>query len=176
MVEAPLGLRRARSAIPFRAAPRPCLAADMRDKKGRTASVLRSVGGMTLLLVIVTGCAPVPGGTAVGSCAVKEIVLGNSDLRPGGEIQLSVDWMTARCEDTGGTNRPAEDIDVTITPMESSESRHLGTIQSAAGSHFTAAGTFPLPDDIPAGDGILTVTSTTEEGAVAELPITLAAE
>jgi hypothetical protein len=63
----------------------------MRDKKGLTASVLRSMGGMTLLLVIVTGCAPVPGGTAAGSCAVKEIVLGSSDLRPGGEIQLSVD-------------------------------------------------------------------------------------
>ncbi|MBF4599339.1 hypothetical protein ITJ55_00785 [Frigoribacterium sp. VKM Ac-1396] len=148
----------------------------MREKKGLTASVLRSVGGMTLLLVIVTGCAPVSGGTAAGSCAVKEIVLGSSDLRPGGEIQLSVDWMTARCEDTGGTNRPAEDIDVTITPIESSESRHLGTIKSAAGPRFTAAGTFPLPDDIPAGDGVLAVTSTTAEGAVAELPITLATE
>lgn len=148
----------------------------MRDKKGLTASVLRSVGGMTLLLVIATGCAPVPGGTTAGSCAVKTIVLGSSDLRPGGEIQLSVDWMTARCEDTGGTNRPAEDIDVTITPTGSTESRHLGTIKSAAGPRFTAAGTFPLPDDIPAGDGVLAVTSTIGERAVAELPITLAAE
>lgn len=148
----------------------------MRDEKGLKASVLGCAGGMTLLLVIVTGCAPVPGGTAAGSCAVKKIVLGSSDLRPGGEIQLSVDWMTARCEDTGGTNRPAEDIDVMITPMESSESRHLGTIQSAVGPRFTAAGTFPLPDDIPAGDGVLAVTSTTGEGAAAELPITLAAE
>lgn len=134
------------------------------------------VGGMTLLLVIVTGCTPVPGGTASNSCAVKRIVLGSSDLRPGGVIKLSVDWMTARCEDTGGTNYPAEDIDITLTATASSESRQLGTIKSATGPRFTAAGTFPLPADIPAGDEVLAVTSYTGEGAVAELPITMAAE
>ena len=47
---------------------------------------------------------------------------------------------------------------------------------SATGPRFTAAGTFPLPADISAGDGVLAVTSTTGEGAVAELPITLAAD
>ncbi|QNE44436.1 hypothetical protein F1C15_11980 [Frigoribacterium sp. NBH87] len=148
----------------------------MNDQKGFTARALRSVGGTTLLLVIVTGCAPVTGGTASGSCAVKEIVLGSSDLRPGGKIKLSVDWMTARCEDTGGTNQPAESIEVTITPTASSDSRPLGTIESATGPSFTAAGTFPLPADIPAGDAVLAVTSSTGEGAVAGLPITLAAE
>jgi hypothetical protein len=148
----------------------------MRDKKSLTASVPRSVGGMTLLLLIVSGCAPVTGGLASDSCAVKEIVLGSSDLRPGGEINLSVDWMTSRCEDAGGTNEPAEDIEITITPTGSSGSRQLGTLESALGPRFTAAGTFPLPTDIPAGDAVLTVTSPTGEGAAAELPITLAAE
>ncbi|MBD8585952.1 hypothetical protein IFT90_15460 [Frigoribacterium sp. CFBP 8766] len=148
----------------------------MRDETGFTASVAQFVSGMTLLLVIVTGCAPVPGGTASGSCAVKEIVLSSSDLRPGGDITLSVDWMTARCEDTGGTNQPAEDIEITLTPTARSESRRLGTIESATGPRFTAAGTFPLPADIPAGDAVLAVTSFAGEGAVAELPLTLAAE
>jgi len=148
----------------------------MRDKKDLTASVPRSVSGMTLLLVIVSGCAPLTGGNASGSCAVKEIVLGSSDLRPGGEIKLSVDWMTSRCEDAGGTNEPAEDIEVMITPTARSGSRQVGTIESATGPRFTAAGTFPLPADIPAGDAVLTVTSSTGEGAAAELPITLAAE
>ena len=63
--------------------------------------------------------------------------------------------MTARCKDAGGTNQPAEDMDVTATPTLSPKSRHLGTIKNATGARLTAAGKFPLPADILAGDAVL---------------------
>jgi hypothetical protein len=106
----------------------------------------------------------VTGSTASGSCAVEEIVVGSSDLRSGGKIKLIVDWMTKTCEDTGGTNQPAEDMDVAVTPTASPKSRHLGMIRNATGPRLPAAGTSPLPASILAGDAVLTVTSFAGEG------------
>ena len=109
------------------------------------------------------------------SCAIKEVDLDGSDLRPGGEVRLSVDWMTSRCEDTGGIARPARDVDVTVTTAGDREPRLLGTVDEAAGPRFTVAGSFPLPDDLPIGEATLAVTSTSGEGTVAETPIVLTA-
>jgi len=145
--------------------------------RARARARARALAGAFSLLLVATaaGCSSVGGGGAAASCAVKEIVLGDSDLRPGGHVQLSVDWMTARCEDTGGTNQAAEDVDVTLTSTAGAQQYLLGTVEAASGSRFTVEGTFDLPDDLAPGGAVLVVRSGTGEQTGAELPIEVAA-
>lgn len=126
------------------------------------------------LVLVLSGCGMTQSGAA-GSCAVKELELGDSALHPGGSVQLSVDWMTATCEDTGGVNRTAEDIAVSVTPTATGHTSLLATVDRATGDRFTVSGRFDLPDDLPLGAATLAVTSSMGDGAEATRTVTITA-
>lgn len=130
--------------------------------------MLLSTGLTTVLLL--TGCTGTS--SSSGSCALNEVVLGSSDLRPGGSVQLSVDWLYRTCEDTGGTFRPSEDVTVTITPASTGRSVLLGR-PSPEGPTLRVAGRFALPADLPRGDAVLGVHSHDGDGSGADLPVTI---
>ncbi|WIB75931.1 hypothetical protein DEJ28_09505 [Curtobacterium sp. MCPF17_002] len=138
----------------------------------RTATVRRRivVGSLVLAAVVsLTGCVS---GSASGSCAGPELELGDSSLQPGGVVRLSVDWMWQTCEDTGGTPRAADDVDVTITPSVTGEAVVLGHPEPT-GERFTVSGSFALPDDLPSGDAVLAVTSHGGDQTRAALPVSV---
>lgn len=139
----------------------------------QTARAAASIAAAVAILVTSSGCAA---STAAGSCAAKKVVLGESSLQPGGEVRFSVDWMTAVCEDTGGTNRAATGMTVSIEPASTDEVRTLGTIATATGPHFTARGTFALPADLPVGEATLRIESSVGDLAEAVLPVTIASD
>ncbi|MCY1696125.1 hypothetical protein [Curtobacterium sp. SL109] len=134
-----------------------------------------AIGVPALVLVLaLSGCGVVSSG-ASGSCAVKEIELGESALHPGGAVELSVDWMTATCEDTGGVNRTAEDVAVSVTPASTGHEYVLATVDRAVGERYTVRGRFTLPADLPLGDATLAVTSQMGDGAEASRTVTITA-
>lgn len=123
------------------------------------------------LVLMLSGCGMTQSGA--GSCAAKELELGDSALHPGGSVQLSVDWMTATCEDTGGVNRTAEDIAVSVTPTATGHTSLLATVDRATGDRFTVSGRFDLPQDLPLGPATLAVTSSIGDGAEATRTVTI---
>jgi hypothetical protein len=139
----------------------------------RTGSKRWPIVAAALVALAATGCTMGNGNAA--SCATKRITLGDSDLRPGGEVVFSVDWMTATCEDTGGWNRAAEDVAVTITPSSTGDTLLLGTVAVASGPRFIVKGRFDLPEDLPAGRATLSVRSETGDEASATLPVSVSA-
>ncbi|MEK6312700.1 MAG: hypothetical protein V4755_18545 [Curtobacterium sp.] len=118
----------------------------------------------------ITGCSA---SSAAGSCAGKVVQLGESDLRPGGEVALSVDWMWQTCEDTGGVPRASDDVVVTITPSATGTAVVLGR-PTPEGPRFRVAGLFALPADLPPGDAVLGVHSNDGDRAGADVPVTIA--
>lgn len=133
---------------------------------------MRKIVVATVVAVLVAataaGCS---GAASAGSCVAKTIDLGDPALHPGAAVSLSVDWMTETCEDTGGVNRPARHIAVTITSTGSGEKWALGTIDEAVGQRFTALGRFTIPEDVPAGKAVLEVTSPVGDGESATRPV-----
>lgn len=132
------------------------------------------------LVLVLSGCGMTQSGA--GSCAAKELELGDSALHPGGSVQLSVDWMTATCEDTGGVNRTAEDIAVSVTPTATGHTSLLATVDRAtgdrytvSGDRYTVSGRFDLPQDLPLGPATLAVTSSMGDGAEATRTVTITA-
>ncbi len=121
-----------------------------------------------LVAATAAGCSDA---ASAGSCAAKTIDLGDPALHPGAAVSLSVDWMTETCQDTGGVNRPARHIAVTITSMGSGEKWTLGTIDEAVGQRFTALGRFTIPEDMPAGKAVLAVASPVGDGESATRPV-----
>lgn len=121
-----------------------------------------------LVATTVSGCS---GAAGAGSCAEKTITLGAAALHPGTAVSLRVDWVTETCDDTGGVNRPARDIAVTITSTGSGEKWTLGTIHEAVGSRFTAVGRFWIPDGVPTGKAVLEVASSVGDGETATRPV-----
>lgn len=91
-------------------------------------------------VLLLTGCTVAS--SAAGSCAQNEVELGDSDLRPGGSVQLSVDWMYRSCEDTG-TTRASDDVTVTITPAATGRSVLLGRRPSARRARSPVASPCP---------------------------------
>ncbi|MBM7802388.1 hypothetical protein JOE58_001639 [Curtobacterium luteum] len=138
----------------------------------RTTRTVTVAALVVALGVSSAGCSAVS--SSAGSCAAKEIRLGDSDLRPGGQVTLSVDWMWQTCEDTGGTPRASDDVAVTITPASTGRAVVLGR-PTPEGSRFRVAGRFELPDDLPSGDAVLGVHSTVGDRAGADVPVTIAA-
>ncbi|MFJ4296363.1 hypothetical protein [Curtobacterium sp. NPDC089689] len=135
-------------------------------RRGRVRLV---TAGMLLMALggSITGCSA---SSAAGSCAAKEVRLGDSDLRPGGEVALSVDWMWRTCEDTGGVPQASDDVVVTITPSSTGTAVVLGRPRPE-GPRFRVAGQFDLPDDLPAGDAVLGVHSNDGDRAGADVPV-----
>lgn len=139
----------------------------MRRKRVRLITVaLLSV----TLAGAVAGCST--SSTASASCAGTEVQLGDSDLRPGGAVDLSVDWMWRTCEDTGGTPRASDDVVVTITPSSTGTAVVLGR-PVPEGPRFRVAGRFDLPADLPPGDAVLGVHSNDGDRAGADAPVTI---
>lgn len=132
------------------------------------------VMGATIAVVATAGCGVVTSSGA-GSCAAKKIVLGDTSPHPGARLSVRVDWMTETCEDTGGVNRSARDMRVTITPSSGSDYA-LGTIASTSGPRFTAEGDYVLPDDFPLGTATLTVASPVGDEATATREVVVTAE
>ncbi|MGG7307656.1 hypothetical protein ACQXVK_10735 [Curtobacterium sp. AB451] len=136
----------------------------------------RAVTGSVVVLLaggVLSGCGAQNG--AAASCAGTSIDLGDSDLRPGGTVDLHVDWLYRDCEDTGGTFRASDDVTVTITPASTGAPVLLGR-PTPTGEQFTVAGRFDLPDDLPVGDAVLDVSSHDGEGSGASLPVTISAD
>lgn len=142
----------------------------MRWGRGRAAAATAVV---LLLGGVLSGCAVQSGASA--SCPGTSIELGDSDLRPGGTVELHVDRVYRACEDGGGTFRASEDVTVTITPESTGESVLLGR-PTPEGDQFTVAGRFDLPEDLPVGDAVLDVQSHDGEGSGASLPVTIGAD
>jgi len=132
--------------------------------------------GAMLVVLAAAGCGPVGGTSGSGSCAMQVIQLDDPHLTPGGQIRLSVDWMTERCEDTGGTNRPASEAQVTLTPVSTGQPLVLGVLDPASGPLFTASGSVTLPDDVPLGDATLVVTSPTGDMSTATRDVRITAD
>lgn len=135
----------------------------------------RAALGMSLVAfvaVATSGC--VVQGGASASCAGTTIELGDSDLRPGGQVDLQVDWLYRTCEDTGGTFRASEDVTVTITPASTGRAVLLGR-PSPEGPDLTVAGRFDLPEDLPVGAAVLGVHSHDGDGSGADLDVTISA-
>ncbi|OII39572.1 hypothetical protein BIU98_10915 [Curtobacterium sp. MMLR14_010] len=133
------------------------------------------IGVPALVLVLTLSGCGVVGSSAAGSCAPKEIELGDSSLHPGGAVELSVDWMTATCEDTGGVNRAAEDVAVSVTPASTGHEYVLATVDRAVGERHTVRGRFTLPADLPLGDATLAVTLHMGDRAEASRTVTITA-
>lgn len=114
-------------------------------------------------------------GGAAASCAGTSIELGDWDPRPGGTVDLHVDWLSRDCEDGGGAFRASDDVTVTITPESTGDPVLLGR-PTPPGEQFTVAGRFDLPDDLPVGDAVLDVSSHDGEGSGASLPVTISAD
>ncbi|WP_336697576.1 hypothetical protein [Curtobacterium sp. USHLN213] len=112
---------------------------------------------------------------AAASCAGTSIDLGDSDLRPGGTVDLHADWLSRDCEDGGGTFRASDDVTVTITPASTGDPVLLGR-PTPQGEQFTVAGRFDLPDALPVGDAVLDVSSHDGDGSGASLPVTISAD
>lgn len=165
-----------RRTIVTRRAPLRCLTDGMGADRRPSRRAARAIVGALLVLLSATGCSPVGGGGGSGSCAAQEIVLADPHLTPGGQVSLSVEWMTERCEDTGGSNRAAEDVEVTITPESTGQERVLGVLDPASGPRFTVSGSVTLPDDIPPGDATLVVASRTGERLSASRDVTVTAD
>ena len=132
--------------------------------RGRSAATAVAIALAALSL---GGCAT---SSASGSCAGSSIVLGDSDLRPGGTVRLSVDHMWRTCEDTGGTAVPSQDVTVSITPAATSRAVLLGR-PVPQGEQMTVSGAFDLPTDLPPGDAVITVASHEGDLAGADLPV-----
>ncbi|OII23043.1 hypothetical protein BIV01_15860 [Curtobacterium sp. MCBA15_013] len=136
----------------------------------------RAVTGIVVVLLVgaaLSGCAVQAG--AAASCAGTSIDLGDSDLRPGGTVDLHVDRLYRDCEDGGGTFRASDDVTVTITPESTGEAVLLGR-PTPQGEQFKVAGRFDLPDDVPVGDAVLDVSSHDGDGSGASLPVTISAD
>lgn len=138
----------------------------------------RSVTGAAFAVVLASGalagCSA--GVSSAGSCVGPTIRLGSATaLHPGGQVDVSSDWMTLTCEDTGGTNRAAHDIAVTITPRSTGEEVALGTIPSSSGARYTARGIFALPADLPTGTATLTLESPSGDRSTASRAVTVVA-
>jgi len=131
-----------------------------------------ALGGLLVAGLALTACAGGATGGASASCAAPTIELGDSTLEPGGEVQLSVEWMTQSCEDTGGTNRAAEDVTVSLVGIAGGESVVLGRPEPT-GPRYTVSGTFDLPDDLAVGPATLRVASTGGDETSAEAPVTI---
>lgn len=84
--------------------------------------------------------------------------------------------MTDLCEDTGRSNRAAEDMQVTITPKASGEPRLLGFLDPASGPRFTVSGNVTPPDDLPPGNATLVVASQTGDESSATLDVHVTTE
>ena len=84
--------------------------------------------------------------------------------------------MTDRCEDTGGRDRAAEDVQVSITLQPSGEERVLGVLDPASGARFTVSGSVTLPDDIPPGPATLVVSSRTGDRSTATRDVEITAD
>lgn len=139
----------------------------------RIRSAALALAVSSFVAVTATGC--VGSTSSSGSCAVKTIELDDAHLVPGGQVALSVDWMTATCEDTGGANSPASNIAVTITPATTEHEYRLGTIATVSAPDYTASGTFDLPADLPSGDATLTVSSPVGDYASATRDVVISA-
>ncbi len=145
--------------------------------RGSSRALTAMLVGATM--VGVSGCAVTT--SASGSCALREIRLDDHAVRPGaevragGEIHLSVDWMTTDCEDTGATRRAARHFTVTITPTATGHVYRLGRVDAATGRRFTVAGRLVVPDGVPAGAATLAVTSADSDFASASTPVTVGA-
>lgn len=131
------------------------------------AAVASALATTALLL---TGCTEAS--SSAGSCAANEVELGDSDLRPGGSVQLTVDWLYRTCEDTGGTARASDDVTVTITPAATGRSVLLGRPRPE-GPAFTVSGRFALPADLARGEAVLGVHSHDGDGSGADVPVTI---
>ncbi|WFR66833.1 hypothetical protein P9139_19690 [Curtobacterium flaccumfaciens] len=126
---------------------------EWRMRWGRSRAVL-GAALIVLVALATSGCIVQEGASA--SCAGTTIELGDSDLRPGGQVDLQADWLYRTCEDTGGTFRASEDVTVTITPESTGRAVLLGR-PSPKGPDLTVAGRFDLPEDLPVGAAVLGV-------------------
>lgn len=139
-----------------------------RSTVGAVVAVLLAVSASVSL----SGCGAGVATTSSASCAEKSIELGPSDLTPGGQVDLRVDWMWRTCEDTGGTPRASQDVRVTITPVSTGVPVLLGR-PTPTGDRFTVAGRFALPADLPVGDAVLEVSSRDGDGTSVDRSVTI---
>jgi hypothetical protein len=165
-----------RRRIVIRPAPPRCLTDRMQTEGHPGVRATCGIAGATLVLLAAAGCGPVGGTSGSGSCAMKVIELADPHLTPGGQVRLSVDWMTERCEDTGGRDRPASEAQVTITPESTGRTVALGVLDAASGPLLTASGSVTLPEDLPTGDATLVVASPTGERTTATLEVRITAD